>query len=763
VTNMYSMFNSARNFNEDITQWNTSSVRNMIYMFHLATNFNRDIGNWNTSLVTNMNSMFVNARNFNQDIGGWYTSSVTDMKFMFFGAESFNQDIGNWNTSSVTDMKNMFYSATSFNQNIGNWDTGQVTNMINMFSNATSFNQDLCDWNIETVTSKDDMFDGSGIFAESTEDYFNDCNSTIAPPGTTGIPLPQTITTRSCPTITNDNFKTLIAEAKGNTSKPWYTTNGCHISDWDTSAVTDMSGKHPNNLFGDNTFNEDISGWNTSSVTTMNSMFKDSKFNQDIGDWNTNLVTNMQSMFNSARNFNQDIGNWNTSSVIDMMHMFENAKSFNQNLCKWDTSSMIHTSNRLKNSGMENFIFNNCNTTTAVPTQYACPYVNDSNFKELIGKAKNHQWTISGCHIGDWNTSAVTDMSNIFQNSSFNEDISRWNTSAVTSMKYMFHSDTYFNQDISKWNTSKVTDMRGMFFDSPSFNQNIGNWNTSAVTSMKDMFYNTTNFNQNLCNWDISLAKRELNGTVNMFQQSGMSTFTFDSPDCIARAPSTPSSTSSTSSSTSSTPPSTTAASKTTSARTHVSLKSFTGIHFQYDNTNVVVYGHVNDLEEISTPLKLTFSCTNTSDKNKEKNKKKTIDINLYNTGFFSAKLYLSLDRTKLNEIQCTLTLNLSENQDNVLPLLDKYIQIPQKRTNEINIKEYNKCRLDGSTIKTIGEDEDYSYLSHLLETNENDNYNLDTLFSEISEPNNDIYTLDINDGKGSLNDEIRQLVNQFK
>ena len=221
----------------------------------------------------------------------------------------------------------------------------------------------------------------------------------------------------------------------------------------------------------------------------------------------------------------------------------------------------------------------------------------------------------------------------------------------------------------------------------------------------------------------------------------------------FARAPSTTSTTSSTSSSTSSTPPSTTAASKTTSARTHVSLKSFTGIHFQYDNTNVVVYGHVNDLEEISTPLKLTFSCTNTSDKNK----KKTIDINLYNTGFFSAKLYLSLDRTKQNKIECKL--NLFQNQE----ILKDEIIIPEKQVNGTNIKEYNKCRLDGSTIKTIGEQTDYSYLSHLLEPSKDQNYNLDTLFSEISEPNNDIYTLDINDGKGSLNEEIRQLVNQFK
>jgi surface protein len=52
------MFQNAKHFNQDITQWNVNNVTNMISMFQSASNFNQNIRIWNASSVTSFEYMF---------------------------------------------------------------------------------------------------------------------------------------------------------------------------------------------------------------------------------------------------------------------------------------------------------------------------------------------------------------------------------------------------------------------------------------------------------------------------------------------------------------------------------------------------------------------------------------------------------------------------------------------------------------------------------------------------------------------------------
>ena len=112
--------------------------------------------------------------------------------------------------------------------------------------------------------------------------------------------------------------------------------------------------------------------------------------------------------------------------------------------------------------------------------------------------------------IDSWDVSSVTNMESMFQDcrligyNNTNQAIGSWDVSSVTNMRLMFNRTDYFNIDIGSWDTSSVTDMTSMFYNALEFNQNIGGWDTSNVTNMSAMFNGARRFNQYLNSWDVS-------------------------------------------------------------------------------------------------------------------------------------------------------------------------------------------------------------------------------------------------------------------
>ena len=78
------------------------------------------------------------------------------------------------------------------------------------------------------------------------------------------------------------------------------------------------------NMFsGAESFDSDLSEWDTSNAADTSYMFNGARlFNGDLSEWNTFSVRYMNSMFRFAGSFDSDLREWDTSYVTDMSSMF---------------------------------------------------------------------------------------------------------------------------------------------------------------------------------------------------------------------------------------------------------------------------------------------------------------------------------------------------------------------------------------------------------------------------------------------------------
>ncbi len=166
-----------------------------------------------------------------------------------------------------------------------------------------------------------------------------------------------------------------------------------------------------------------------------------------------------------------------------------------------ETWKYIRTEIRIHNNWVTLIAWN----TTTWSTEYS---LNWEKFYVAANKADiiSHLWEYAADHII---TTKVTDFGWLFQNNTtFNENISNWDTSNVTNMSNMFNWATSFNNwnwaNLNNWDTTKVTTLQNTFNWATSFNKSINSWNTSNVTNMSWLFQWATSYNQTISSWDVS-------------------------------------------------------------------------------------------------------------------------------------------------------------------------------------------------------------------------------------------------------------------
>ena len=106
--------------------------------------------------------------------------------------------------------------------------------------------------------------------------------------------------------------------------------------------------------------NLDVSGWNTASVTNMQSLFSgcSSLTALNVSNWDTSSVTTLNNMFSNCNSLTYlDVSGWDTSSVMNMGSLFNNCYSLKSlDVSGWDTSSVTNV----------NSLFNNCYSLTSI-------------------------------------------------------------------------------------------------------------------------------------------------------------------------------------------------------------------------------------------------------------------------------------------------------------------------------------------------------------------------------------------------------------
>jgi len=233
-----------------------------------------------------------------------------------------------------------------------------------------------------------------------------------------------------------------------------------------------------------------ITEWDTSNIFYWVRFFANmTVFDQDLSDMDVSAASNIQQLFDYCAAFNNGgsdgINTWDTQNVIVASATFRGCNVFNQPLNNWNMLKCVSLASFLSQCRA----FNN-------------PVFMVSNALTNLSFTFSATWVFNDSSIIDWPVENVTDASNCFNSSGFNQPIN-WHLASCANASQMFRDAPVFNQDVSSFGMESCINIGAMFWAAAAFN-NGGNdtlhlWNLPAAGVSADRFLlNARAFDQHL-------------------------------------------------------------------------------------------------------------------------------------------------------------------------------------------------------------------------------------------------------------------------
>jgi hypothetical protein len=492
VTDFQQIFRNCEAFNQDMEDWDVSSAETMNGIFREADVFNNGgvggvgvgLDTWSFPLNTTLAYAFLFS-DFNQYIGSWNVSSVTDMSACFRGTPFNNGDaagvsgggvgigMDNWDVSSVGGFGSIFEGAP-FNQYIGSWNIGpylvQSTNTSTATNKLIDTTQDFVAAGVTTsyfvrneatlenaqvvsvatteITFSTDIFPSSGvsysIFRRVSfygfvynQAYFNQDISNWR--------MDNVISTYRMFSKTNHAFN--CGGVGG--------TVGTGIDKWRFKMPCDFR-----EMFnGCSSMNQYMNSWDTSLVTKWDQfLYRCSSFNKPVNNWSfAGCTTSATFLFRGCTVFNQPVDGgtgWGEtmSGITGFFYAFNECDAWNQPMTvNWtgirgDTTGVMSGCN-VMNGGQASGI-----RSRDVRIKFPA-FASGASFSVSSGWSSSAAWNQDMESDGTyWDVSCFTGMSQAFNNTKTNQDLSSWELKNVTNMTTCFGT----SQIISFYNICKT-------------------------------------------------------------------------------------------------------------------------------------------------------------------------------------------------------------------------------------------------------------------------------------------------------------------